>query len=98
MPFAHRMGEGVRRTDEGRGENFSDPDGCDWYRGARASGVWFSASRRKPRPAKLSPLEISGSVGYESSGATPELARETRALPSNLGLPLDVGGFMNLTP
>jgi hypothetical protein len=43
--------------------------------------VWFSASRRKPRPADFFHLEIPESVCDNSSGATPELARETRALP-----------------
>jgi len=51
------------------------------FRGAHASGVWFSASRRKPRPANFFAPEIPGIVGDKSSGATPELARETRALP-----------------
>ena len=51
------------------------------FRGAHASGVWFSASRRKHLPAYFSLLEIPGSVWDESSGATPELARGTRALP-----------------
>jgi hypothetical protein len=50
------------------------------FRGAHASGVWFSASRRKHGPANFFLLEIPGSVWDESSGATPELARETRAL------------------
>ena len=53
--------------------------GAFW--GAHASGVWFSASRRKPRPANFFATEISGIVGDQSSGATPELARGTRALP-----------------
>ncbi|HAO79181.1 MAG TPA: hypothetical protein DCQ92_09430 [Verrucomicrobia subdivision 3 bacterium] len=49
--------------------------------GAHASGVWFSASRRKPRPANYFAPEIPGIVGDQSSGATPELACGTRALP-----------------
>jgi hypothetical protein len=54
-------------------------DGVFW--GAHASGVWFSASRRKPRPANFFAPEIPEIVGDKSSGATPELARGTRALP-----------------
>ena len=50
--------------------------------GARASGVWFSASRRKLRVANFFLPETQNGVWNESSGATPELARETRALPS----------------
>jgi hypothetical protein len=57
-------------------------NGCQgMFQGARASGVWFSASRRKPRRTNFSPLEVCGSVSDESSGATPELARGARALP-----------------
>ena len=58
-------------------------------RGARASGVWFSASRRKLRPTIFLARGSSGRVGDESSGATPELARRRRALPistSHFGL------------
>jgi len=48
-----------------------------------ASGVCFSASRRKPRPANFFAPEIPVIVGGQSSGATPERARGTRALPSS---------------
>jgi type I restriction enzyme M protein len=51
------------------------------FSGARASGVWFSASRQKPRPTNISPPEIPEIMCVKSSGATPELARGTRALP-----------------
>jgi hypothetical protein len=54
-------------------------DGAFW--GAHASGVWFSASRRKPRPANFFAPEIPEIVCVKSSGATPEPARGTRALP-----------------
>ena len=57
--------------------------------GAHASGVWFSASRRKYRCTIISPPQFFWWV--ESSGATPELARGTRALPfpfRNSGLKL----------
>jgi L-iditol 2-dehydrogenase len=53
-------------------------------RGARASGALFSASRRKPRLSNSFQDEICVS---EESGATPDSARETRALPAfNLDL------------
>jgi len=45
-------------------------------RGAHASGVPFSASRRKPRETI--------SMKDDGSGATPEPARETRALPTEI--------------
>jgi hypothetical protein len=46
--------------------------------------VWFLASRQKPRPAKYFAVEIPEIMDDESSGATPELARGTRALPKPL--------------
>jgi prepilin-type processing-associated H-X9-DG protein len=51
------------------------------FRGAQASGVWFLASRRKPRSTNFSPPGIPERACDESSGGTPELARGTRALP-----------------
>ena len=51
------------------------------FRGAQASGVWFSASRRKHRSTNFIGLESPGIVDDESSGATLELARRRRALP-----------------
>jgi hypothetical protein len=56
-------------------------DGCDLFRGAHASGVRFSASRRKPRLANIAPPEIPEMMCAKSSGATPKLAHGTRALP-----------------
>jgi hypothetical protein len=57
----------------------SGRDGKVW--GAYASGVWFSASRRKLRSTNFFPPEYPGIMCVKSSGATPELARATRALP-----------------
>ena len=51
------------------------------FLGAYASGVWFSASRRKLRPQTFPPLELATRGLAASSGATPELTRETRVLP-----------------
>jgi len=50
------------------------------FRGARASGVWFSASRRKPRPATFPPWKIHLRDWAGSSGVAPELTRGTRVL------------------
>ena len=50
-------------------------------RGAHASGVWFSASRRKHRSTNFFVSGFSKIWVNESSGATPELARRRRALP-----------------
>ena len=50
-------------------------------RGARASGVWFSASRRKLRLTKFLARGSPQIVWDNSSGATPELARRRHALP-----------------
>ena len=50
------------------------------FLGAYASGVWFSASRRELRSINCSSVPTS-IQSDESSGATPELARGTRALP-----------------
>ncbi len=58
-----------------------ETEGGTAFRGAHASGVWFSASRRKPRPSNVSVREIPKSVCDDSSGATPEPTRETRVLP-----------------
>jgi len=57
--------------------------------GASASGGWFSASRRKLCPAHFLPARRAERVGDASSGATPKLARETRALP----MPISEFGF-----
>ena len=68
-------------------------DGCkcmDW--GAYASGVWFSAPRRKHRPTNFPSSKIRKKISNKSSGATPELARGTHALPipiTDIGLNLD---------
>jgi hypothetical protein len=45
--------------------------GAGRFRGARVSGVRFSASRRKPRPANFFPPKIPERVGDKSSGARP---------------------------
>jgi len=60
------------------------PDGA--FRGACASGVWFSASRRKLRQANFSPLEFADMVWDPGLGVTPELARGTRALPISVSV------------
>jgi hypothetical protein len=49
-------------------------------RGAHASGVQFSASRRKPRPQLFCAAQRFD-WNDEGSGATPKPARGTRALP-----------------
>jgi hypothetical protein len=49
--------------------------------GAHASGVRFSASRRKHRESNFLLRGAENEVFDEGSGATPELARGTRALP-----------------
>jgi hypothetical protein len=67
---------------------------ANMFRGAHASRVWFSASRRKPRSTNFSPLDIPGRVCEECSGATPELARGTRALP----IPVSEFGFNIAAP
>ena len=53
--------------------------GRDW--GAYASGVWFSASRRKLRLSRFPAPGNPGKWWDESPGATPELACRRRALP-----------------
>jgi hypothetical protein len=50
-------------------------------RGACASGVWFSASRRKLRLTNISPAGFPRSLWNKNSGVTPEFSRGTRKLP-----------------
>jgi hypothetical protein len=62
-------------------------------RGAHASGVWFSASRRKQRSTNFFTDTIPDIMWDGSSGATPEHTRETRVLP------IPISGFaLNATP
>jgi 5-methyltetrahydrofolate--homocysteine methyltransferase len=64
------------------------------FAGAHASRVPLSASRRQPRPTNSSTEE---KLVERESGATPDSARETRALPKNETLPLRLSGSQPFT-
>jgi 5-methyltetrahydrofolate--homocysteine methyltransferase len=64
------------------------------FLGAHASRVPLSASRRQPRSTNSSPEE---KLVERESGATPDSARDTRALPKNETLPLRLSGSQPFT-
>jgi 5-methyltetrahydrofolate--homocysteine methyltransferase len=64
------------------------------FMGAHASRVPLSASRRQPRETNYSTDE---KLVERESGATPDSARETRALPKNETLPLRLSGSQPFT-
>jgi 5-methyltetrahydrofolate--homocysteine methyltransferase len=64
------------------------------FAGAHASRVPLSASRRQPRETNYSTDE---KLVERESGATPDSARETRALPKNETLPLRLSGSQPFT-
>ena len=60
-----------------------EPERCRSKWGAHASGVWFAASRRKPRHTHLLHQTVRPRGGDDADGATPSAARGTRALPNS---------------
>jgi hypothetical protein len=69
--------------------------------GAHASGVWFSVSRRKHRPANLFAKEIPGKMGDKCSGVAPfslvltsATANATIIFTSDGSIPSLINGFV----
>ncbi len=68
-------------SSDGNACHLLKPERCGSNRGAYASGVWLAASRRKLRPAIVTPQKVRRIWSHEAAGATLAAARGTRTLP-----------------